>query len=249
MYRAMIVDDDLWALKDIQAAFPFASYGFDLACACTSAEEASVAFDRLRPELLITDIQLKQKNGLALLRECKALREDMVAVILSGHDDFSYARQALNDGAYYYMLKPVDDAEAEGLLRKIYQLLCSRGTPQKGGEDVVFQMCSFINDHLSPSLSLNDLSARFAFNRTYISELFQERMGISFSQYKKKQYLKKAHALLQNPNAKIADVAEACGFQDIRYFSRWFKEMTQMTPREYAKTLGQNDYWEDQQHE
>lgn len=249
MYRAMIVDDDQWALRDIQAAFPFAKYGFELSCVSRSAEEACAEFARLRPELLITDIQMKQMDGLELLRACKTMREDTMMVILSGHDSFDYARQALNNGAFYYMLKPIDDAEAETLLQKVYQRLCSRNTPQVGDDDVFFRMCVFVNDNLSPSLSLNDLAQRFSFNRTYISELFQLRLGISFSQYKKKQYLKKAHTLLQNPNARIADVAEECGFQDIRYFSRWFKEMTQMTPREYAKKIGANSIQEDPQHE
>ena len=68
MYRAMIVDDDQWALRDVQAAFPFSKYGFELSCVCSSAEEAYAEFARLRPELLITDIQMKQMDGLELLR-------------------------------------------------------------------------------------------------------------------------------------------------------------------------------------
>lgn len=236
MYRAIIVDDDQWALKDIERAFPFERCGFTLSAACKSAEEAGECFARLLPDLLITDIQMKNKSGLDLLRECKKLREDVVAVILSGHDSFDYARQALNAGAYYYMLKPIDDAEAAALLKKIYLTLSLNGRAAEGESNPFTQILEYVNDHLSPEFSLDDLSARFSYNKTYLSEMFHDRIGISFSQYKKKLYLQRAKDVLSRPGAQVRDAAEAAGFQEMRYFSRVFKEMTGMTPREYQRT-------------
>ncbi len=233
MYRVILVDDDKWALADIRNAFPFARFGFEVAAMCESAEEAEEAFARLLPEVLITDIQMKRRSGLDLLAACKKKREDVVAIMLSGHDSFDYARQSLNGGAYYYMLKPVNEEEAAELLQRVYLLLSSRAPGDTVDEDDFARMLRYVSEHLSPSLSLDELSERFCFNRTYISEMFTARIGIPFSQYKKKLYAQRAQEILRRPGARVADATEALDFGDTRYFSRVFKEMTGMTPRAY----------------
>ena len=237
MYRVMIVDDDKWALTDITLMFPFARYGFELVATCTSAETAEREFARLLPDLLITDIVMGKASGLDLLRACKRMREDVVVVIISGHDDFSYARQAVNDGAFYYMLKPIDTDEVEPLLRKIaLHLSMSRhGSPDS--KDPFERMLHYIRENLSPSLSLGELAREFGYNRSYLSELFTERLGISFTDYKKKLYVRRACTKLRSPHRSIADVAAELDFQDMRYFSRVFKEVMGMSPSAYKRLV------------
>ncbi|WP_239615375.1 response regulator [Cohnella mopanensis] len=75
--------------------------------------------DNVQADFLITDIKMPMLNGLELVEKVKTLRPDMKFAILSGFDDFSYARQALRYGAMEYLLKPVDKTELERLLWKV----------------------------------------------------------------------------------------------------------------------------------
>lgn len=233
MYRVMIVDDDKWALTDISLMFPFARYGFELIASCSSAETAEAEFARLLPALLITDIVMGKKSGLDLLRACKKLREDVVVVIISGHDDFTYARRAVNDGAYYYMLKPIDTDEVEPLLRRISLHLSMHSKGGTENMDPFERILDYIRRNLSPALSLGELAKEFGYNRTYLSEMFTERLGVTFTEYKKKLYIRRACVCLNQPHASVADVAAHLGFGDMRYFSRVFKDVMGMSPSAY----------------
>lgn len=233
MYRVMIVDDDKWALTDISLMFPFARYGFELVASCSSAETAEAEFARLLPDLLITDIVMGKKSGLDLLRACKKLREDVVVVIISGHDDFAYARRAVNDGAYYYMLKPIDTDEVEPLLRRISLHLSMHSKGGTENMDPFERILDYIRRNLSPALSLGELAKEFGYNRTYLSEMFTERLGVTFTEYKKKLYIRRACVCLSRPHASVADVAAHLGFGDMRYFSRVFKDVMGMSPSAY----------------
>ena len=233
MYRAMIVDDDRWALKDICSTFHFQQQGFGLVSSCTSGEEAEAAFEHLRPDVLITDIQLGGMDGLELMHRCLAMKNDLITIIVSGHSDFSYAKDALNGGAAHYLLKPIDGSEAVLALQKCYAALTSH--KPKDNEDCIASICSYVGAHLSPSLTLAEIANQYYLNVTYLSELFQRRMGVSFSAYKKKRMLEKACDVLKQRDSRVMEASESCGFQDIHYFSRWFKEQTKMSPKEYKE--------------
>ena len=246
MYRVIIVDDDAWALKDIQACFPFARYGFELAGAYLDAESAEAAFRQLLPDLVITDIKMGRQSGLDLLRVCKAVYSDCLVVVLSGYDHFDYAQQALNEDAFHYMLKPVDAEQAANVLRRAYAALVARDSEKKSlpqeSADIFTQIIAYVEQHPSPSLSLEELAGRFKFNRTYISELFPKRVGMTFTQYKQKLYLQRAKRQLMIPGQTIQETAEALGFDNERYFCRIFKRMTGLTPQQYrARRRGDID--------
>ena len=216
MYRVMIVDDDKWVLTDISIMFPFARYGFELVATCTSAEAAEREFARLLPDLLITDIVMGKRSGLDLLRTCKKLREDVVVVIISGHDDFAYARQAVNDGAFYYMLKPIDTDEVEPLLRRIAMHLSAGSADRKMGEEPFDRILHYIQENLSPSLSLGELAKAFGYNRSYLSELFAGRLGITFTDYKKMEQG------LINPNVSAEDFFYAGDTFTVKDYDNFF---------------------------
>ena len=75
--------------------------------AMKNGEEALRISKSIKPDLLITDIRMPGMDGLMLIRSLKALYPDMVTIILSGYDDFEYARAGLKLEAREYLLKPV----------------------------------------------------------------------------------------------------------------------------------------------
>ena len=83
--------------------------------------------------------------------------------------------------------------------------------------------------------TLKELAAIYHKNEKYMGRLFEEQMGISFNKYCLGLRLEKAERLLVKTADKIIDVALECGFENVSYFNRAFKNRYGSTPGEYRK--------------
>lgn len=119
MYKVMIVDDELWAIKGIRNAFDWDKYGFEITGQFTSPAKAWDAISEEKPDLVFTDIRMPGMSGLDLIRKAKGQELDVEFVIVSGFAEFEYAQEALRYGALDYFLKPVDLDLADQLIGKL----------------------------------------------------------------------------------------------------------------------------------
>ena len=73
--------------------------------------EALAICKQEQPDIIITDIRMPQMDGVVLMKEISALPHHPAIIVLSGYDDFAYAKAAIQSGAVSYILKPVDKKE------------------------------------------------------------------------------------------------------------------------------------------
>lgn len=73
----------------------------------------------IKPDILITDIRMPFMDGLQLCRSAMRTMPWMYVIILSGYDDFAYAREAISLGVKEYLLKPVSGQELLQVLERI----------------------------------------------------------------------------------------------------------------------------------
>jgi two-component system response regulator YesN len=94
------------------------------------AEDGAMALElaeRERPDILLIDIRMPIMNGLELIERIAAVRRDCVIIVVSGHDEFEYAKKALQLKVFEYLLKPVSrDALAAVLARAAAELAGTR---------------------------------------------------------------------------------------------------------------------------
>jgi YesN/AraC family two-component response regulator len=238
MFKTILVDDDPWALVDIKSCFPFESCGFRVVAECASAESALPTIMQYRPELVITDIRMGSGSGLDLISKCRAQDILSLFIILSGYDRFEYAKEAIKLGAYYYMLKPINDSEAQTVMRQAAQhLLNHEPLPEawggSGESDAMQNMLNYIDVHSSEDINLSRLSKAFFLNRTYICDLFRKKTGRTLREHLHIIRIGKACRLLSGTAMPIGSVAHRVGFEDTHYFSRVFKTVMNMTPLAY----------------
>ena len=88
------------------------------------------------------------------------------------------------------------------------------------------------------SLSVSSVAAELGYNEKYISHLFKERMGVSYSEYLRNLRLKYAVSLLEHGIDSVKNVALLSGFSDPLYFSTVFKKDIGISPKEYMKKNG-----------
>lgn len=87
--------------------------------------------------------------------------------------------------------------------------------------------------HIPDEVSLVRLAELVHFNPSYLSRLFKQCTGTNLSDYISEFRIKKARQLLENPDIKVHEVAEAVGYGSAANFARFFRKMTCMTPQEY----------------
>jgi two-component system response regulator YesN len=119
MYKVFLVEDEIVAREGIRDNVDWKSAGFEFCGEAPDGEMALPLIEKTQPDVLITDIRMPFMDGLQL---CKILRERMPGVkiiILSGHDEFHYAQEAVKLGVTEYLLKPVGVQDLHNVLGEI----------------------------------------------------------------------------------------------------------------------------------
>ena len=115
--RILVVDDDADMLRLLSLRLNGA--GYDVV-AVTSAEAALAQLDMARPQLVLSDVRLPGRDGLALFDEVRARHPSLPVILLTAHGTIPDAVEATSRGVFTYLTKPYDGKE---LLEKIAQAL------------------------------------------------------------------------------------------------------------------------------
>lgn len=107
MLRIFLVEDEVVVRETIKKMIPWEQYGYELVGEAPDGEVALPMIRKLKPDLLVTDIKMPFMDGLTLSKIVKKDFPHMKIVILSGYDDFNYAKQAISIGVEDYLLKPI----------------------------------------------------------------------------------------------------------------------------------------------
>ncbi len=123
LYSFVLVDDEPEIREGIRDTIPWEELGFRFAGACANGNEALELAERCPPEVLMTDINMPFMDGLALSERLGSVAPATKVIIISGFDDFEYARRALKLQVYDYIVKPITPGEFKEALRKVKQTL------------------------------------------------------------------------------------------------------------------------------
>ena len=102
-------------------------------------------------------------------------------------------------------------------------------------DQAVAQVRAYIREHLAEDLSREFLSGTVYLTPDYLSHLFKKETGLSLTNYVIHERIEESKRLLAKTDLSIQEIAIRCGFQNISYFSKQFRNLTGVTPREYRK--------------
>lgn len=101
---------------------------------------------------------------------------------------------------------------------------------------VLIKKCiAYINEHYKENITLDTVANMVHLNASYFSSVFKKEMGASFSSYLNKIRIEQSKLLLKNTDYSILNIALEVGFEDQSYFSKVFKSLTNMTPKQYKQ--------------
>ena len=107
MYKVFFVDDEAAMRAGIRESIDWEGKGFTLAGEAPDGEMALSLMQDIMPDILITDVRMPFMDGIELARHTRKTMPWIKIIILSGHDEFEYAKQAITIGVEDYLLKPV----------------------------------------------------------------------------------------------------------------------------------------------
>lgn len=118
MYKLLIVDDEEIIRMGIFNTIPWTNLAISQVKTAANGGEGLALFEQFHPDIILTDIRMPVMDGLELLDRVVQAGTGVKVIILSGYEDFGYARSALKLGAFDYLLKTADIAELTGVLHK-----------------------------------------------------------------------------------------------------------------------------------
>lgn len=119
MLRLMIVDDEQIIRDAISEMIDYESLGYSLIATAKNGMEAYDMICDEYPDVVITDIKMPVLDGLALIERASKSDSNITFILLSGYNEFEYAKQAMRYGVRYYLLKPTDKNELIEALKEI----------------------------------------------------------------------------------------------------------------------------------
>lgn len=102
----------------------------------------------------------------------------------------------------------------------------------------IADIARYLNDHIAESLPLPEVASRFYISPFYLSRLFKETTGFTYSNYLSLTRVKEAQKLLRETQLPISEIAWQCGFDNFSHFGKTFKKISHLSPRDYRKAHG-----------
>jgi len=240
----LIVDDEYYIVQGIIKNTDWEKLGIHNIFFAYSMPQAQEIFENNHIHILMTDVEMPGQNGLALISWAQQSGYQPVTVLLTGHQRFDYAKQAISLHCYSYLLKPINQQKLEEELALAYKEARQKEDrehqhPLPFSQEVsrssfVESVKKCIIENLdSPALNRNFIADKIHMNPDYISDLFHKKAGEPLSAYINNARIHTARKLLTTTDLSLQEIAARVGFTDVSYFHRQFKKLTDMTPLQY----------------
>ena len=247
MRTLLIVDDELLIADGLRDMLAQAFDGrLDVLCRYSAA----VALQEVKEhpvDILLTDINMPGISGLELHRSVQELCPECRVIYLTGYSDFEYARTALDQRAFAYILKGEGDdvviSTVERALERSGAVQASaeerpadgEGSTSEENQERVGFLRDYIMSHLNEDLSLKRLADACHLHPVYLSRIFKETAGITVGDYINRARQEQAENLLKNSRLTVLEISREMGFATDNYFCRWFRKRTGMSPHHYRE--------------
>ena len=214
MQTLLIVDDEVLIAQGLHAMLAQAFAGRLQVLCCYSAAQALDIAEQTRVDILLTDINMPDISGLELHEKLMRKHPDCQVIYLTGYSDFEYARKALDQHAFAYVLKGEGDdfviSTVERAMKKEAPASASAAQPEKETEWIQ-ALHTYIHAHLNED----------------------ENTGMTLSDYINQCRQEQAEQLLRNSRMTVLEISRLMGFATDNYFCRWFRKRTGISPHSF----------------
>jgi len=157
-----------------------------------------------------------------------------------------HAQQLLDDLPKSVMFKDIllrcdrmvqVEEQIEAINKRLMEYASETSKSDSSKRATVRKVLRYMDQNYHKSLSLVEIAKIAHMAPSYFSMYFKKEMGENYITFANRMKIEKAKELLQDPSIKIYEVCSMVGFDDSKYFSRKFRAITGMTPKEYRDSI------------
>lgn len=254
----LLIADDEQIIRNGLLSLPWAEIGIEKVYQAENGLSAKEVLKNKKIDIIISDIKMPGLSGLELAEYIKESSIDTAVIFLTGYSDFEYARRAIRNQVWDYLLKPIRRKDIMETVERVIKALerkrykaevvskYERATGSLNFEEQItwlFQSSNHqareilrdMSANYSKEISLNSLAEKYHFSSAYLSRMIKKETGYSFSTILNSIRLTAAIKLLQEEHVKIHLICELTGFSDQKYFSQLFKQIMGCSPRDFRR--------------
>ena len=248
MYKLLIVDDEVKIANGIKQMFNWAKFNINHVELAFSYHEALLISKSLKPDIIISDIQLNDGWGYDIIDIVHKTNPKCAFIMISGYDQFDYVKKSLLAGAKDYILKPIDKNKLDDAICKIIKeefndiindlhkestnTLVDTITHKNFSDysSITKKIISIIKKDYGEDITLTSIADVFMMNSKYLGRIFLKDTGLKFSEYLLHFRMETAKDLIINTDYKIQTIAKQIGFSHTNYFYTVFKQFFNVSP-------------------
>jgi signal transduction histidine kinase/AraC-like DNA-binding protein/ABC-type sugar transport system substrate-binding protein len=228
----LIVDDDPESCAFYQQLVATALPGAAVRVAHGGAAALALLAHEL-PRLLILDLVMPGVDGFAVLQRLRADERTrrVPVLVLSGKVLSAEDVQRLSYSQVIYQSKELlSDDELAAQLRRAYEG-APGPAPQTSG--LARRAVAYMQAHHQQRLSRQEIADSLGVSQNYLSEIFQQELGLTPWDYLNRYRIAQARAMLRQGGRSVTEIAGSVGFSDPSYFGRVFRRIVGCTPQQY----------------
>lgn len=247
-YELLIVDDSEDFLEFMTEVL---SHKFHVRVA-HDGKEALMRVEEHRPDVILSDVMMPEMDGNAL---CRALKEnrntcDIPFIMLTARVAEAHRMESLELGADDYITKPFSmdllDLRISNLIKwhhgpknNLIEPKIKQVEITSMDEEMVRNATTYVEDNLdNTDISVETLSASLGMSRVQLYKRLLSVTGLTPSEFIRNIRLRHAEVLLRQSQRSVSEIAYQVGFNNPRYFSRYFADMYGVTPSQYKQRYG-----------
>lgn len=185
MYKLIIIDDEEKIASGMAQLFPWQNIGFEVVQVFTSARKALQYIAENPVDVVLTDIEMPDMNGLELSHQLMEY-PNIQKIFFSSYSNYEYFRAALQNGVADYLMKPVAYSALLECFEKVKARLDARSAVQETApkayyDQIVYDVQQYLKDNYRTA-TLEEAAAKVSLSPAYLSRVFKEKSGTSFSE-------------------------------------------------------------------
>ncbi len=239
-YRAIIVDDEFDIKHGLATYFPWERYRFTLVNCFDHGKDALEFALKNSTDVLIADIRMPGFSGIDIAKGIYEHGLDTIVVFISAYRDFDYAQAAIKYGVVDYLLKPTSFEDIGRMLESVRMRLDERTVMSENSVQtsdnepgyylsLVEMVKTYVLHHL-PDVTLQTVADSVYVCPQYLSRIFKEYTGETFSEYLMRARMLESTKLLRQPDLRIYEISELVGYSNPKNFARAFRNFFGTTP-------------------
>lgn len=249
MYKALIIDDEKSSRLLISKLGRWNEYGIEPPFTATNGADGLTMIKNHHPNIVFVDMKMPIMDGNDFLKIASVNYPSIKYIVISGYDEFFYAKTALQTKVIDYLLKPISGKELNDVIALAVSELnngTTDGTTTSQMKDIkqsesynTAEIPEIIKNYLvenyTNEINLNDISDKYYFTKEYLSKLFKKSYGIGIYEYVLSLRMRRAKELLLCDDMQIQQISDLLGYSNSNYFSKAFKNYYYVSPSEFRE--------------